>query len=212
MILTTVYDLSKDYNMMLDKNVIDCFEETQISQETIANIIDMYNLEQNDIEGDYDNFCSHSNKNDTSTVNETSSTLHSINKKFDDNGMSLRYTNKITPDKIQYTGKNSKAFQITPKKHDINNSMKKLNNNEIHSNDKLVNGRIRKTNLSVESDGNSKNSTDRIVGPNKKNFGIFTHNGAQNIECSPNREWPKNEYVHPIDTRTGGKSKKSISK
>jgi hypothetical protein len=174
MFLTNVYDLSKDYNMMLDKTVIDCFEETQISQTVLAEIINEYNLEQNDINADIDNFCSHSADNETSLVNDTSSTLHSTNKKFDDIGMSLRISKKALPDNTQYTGKNKivykKGFDELKNKSD-NDSMKKLNNNKIHTNDKLVNGRIRKTNLSVKNNGNSKDSTNRNVRPNKKNIG-----------------------------------------
>jgi hypothetical protein len=202
MILTSVYDLSKDYNMMLNKNVIDCFEENEISQETISDIINNYNLEQNNIDGDYDKFCFQSNDNETSTVNETSSTLQSIHKKLDDNSMSLRRSKKVLSDSTQYTGKDTKAFQIENKELECNkdnynkgnynkgnynkgnynkdnynkgnynkeNCKKKLNNNEIHCNDKIVNGGIRKTNLSVKNNGNSKDSTDRIVGSNQRNF------------------------------------------
>ena len=33
------YDLSKDYNMMLGKNLIDCFEEVPVPQETLAHLM-----------------------------------------------------------------------------------------------------------------------------------------------------------------------------
>ena len=47
MYYTTVYNLSSDYNMMLNKNIIDCFDETTISQTTLNDIIKNYNIDQN---------------------------------------------------------------------------------------------------------------------------------------------------------------------
>ena len=47
MFLTNVYDMSSSYNMMLNKNIIDCFDETTISQTTLNDIIKNYNIDQN---------------------------------------------------------------------------------------------------------------------------------------------------------------------
>ena len=47
MYFTTVYNLSSDYNMTINKNIIDCFDETTISQTTLNDIIKNYNIVQN---------------------------------------------------------------------------------------------------------------------------------------------------------------------
>lgn len=46
MYYTTVYNLSSDYKE-LNKNIIDCFDETTISQTTLNDIIKNYNIDQN---------------------------------------------------------------------------------------------------------------------------------------------------------------------
>ena len=43
MYTTTIYDLAKDCNMMLDKNLIDCFEEIPIESEQLEELIENYN-------------------------------------------------------------------------------------------------------------------------------------------------------------------------
>jgi len=45
MFLTNVYDMSSSYNMMLNKNIIDCFEEKQVDQTILTDIINNYNIE-----------------------------------------------------------------------------------------------------------------------------------------------------------------------
>ena len=47
MYFTTVYNLSSDYNIIINKNIIDCFDETTISQTTLNDIIKNYNIDQN---------------------------------------------------------------------------------------------------------------------------------------------------------------------
>jgi hypothetical protein len=39
MFITGTYNLAQDYNMMLDKSIIDCFEEVPVSQQTLAELI-----------------------------------------------------------------------------------------------------------------------------------------------------------------------------
>ena len=46
MYVTTVYDLAKDCNMMLDKSLIDCFEEIKIDSEQLDELVENYNQEQ----------------------------------------------------------------------------------------------------------------------------------------------------------------------
>lgn len=46
MYTTTIYDLAKDCNMMLDKTLIDCFEEIPIESEQLEELIENYNSDQ----------------------------------------------------------------------------------------------------------------------------------------------------------------------
>ena len=53
--INNIHDLSKDYNMMLDKTIIDCFEEIPISQTVLNNIIQNYNNIEQDNNTEQDN-------------------------------------------------------------------------------------------------------------------------------------------------------------
>jgi hypothetical protein len=150
MFLTTVYDLSKDYNMTLGKELIDCYDEVPISQEMLLQIIENYNLEQNNL----------SESVKTSTVNYISSTYQNQNHQLDE---------QVSSDDKTYNGRR----HINSKRN--NNlllfELEKLNKNKIHDMRNINNGRIRKTNLSIENNGDSKNPTDRVIGKCTKNFG-----------------------------------------
>lgn len=178
MFLTTVYDLSRDFNMMIDKNVVDCFEENQLSQEVLSEIINKYNLEQNDLRNDSDTYYDRDKEiecdNKTSIVNENS--LKQSNKYYNIQ-MSFHSSSNMIPDEIQYTGRDLINSEKNPssskQKTDFlgcnQNSKEKLNKNKVLHNDKLVNGKNRKPNLSGKKDGNSTHQTNRIVRGNKKN-------------------------------------------
>ena len=73
MYLTTVYDMSNSYNMMLNKNIIDCFEVEQIDQSILTDIINNYNIEDNEIK-------SKNNESKTESKNKTLSKLSSKNR------------------------------------------------------------------------------------------------------------------------------------
>ena len=65
MFLTNVYDMSSSYNMMLNKNIIECFEVEQTDQSILTNIIDNYNIE--DDEHKTNNKCKTVSKNKISS-------------------------------------------------------------------------------------------------------------------------------------------------
>lgn len=168
MFLTNVYDLSKDYNMMLNNNIIDCFEEVPISQEVIDDIIKDYNLEQNEM-----NECSskiNKRTKKTRTVNDDLSIPPNDLDNYQDNGLS---------DSKPYTGLNKinsrQLKPLTPNKkwygsgQGPNYKKEKLNKNEIQNTGKLFNGRIRIPNLSVENNGNSKDTTNRNIKKTQEN-------------------------------------------
>ena len=73
MFLTNVYDMSSSYNMMLNKNIIDCFEVEQIDQSILTDIINNYNIEDNEIK-------SKNNESKTESKNKTLSKLSSKNR------------------------------------------------------------------------------------------------------------------------------------
>lgn len=72
MFLTNVYDMSSSYNMMLNKNIIECFEVEQIDQSILTNIIDNYNIEDDEYKTN--------NKCKTDSKNKVSSKVSSKNK------------------------------------------------------------------------------------------------------------------------------------
>lgn len=143
MFLTNVYDLSKDYNMMLNNDIIDCFCEEPISQEDLSDIIKNYNLEQNEIT-ECSTKISHRERK-TRSVNDDESFTQNVE------------VNELSDNK-PYTSRNNNYY-----KKPNNNYLEKLNKNEIHKSDKLFNGRIRKPNLSVENNGDSKNPTNNVI-------------------------------------------------
>ena len=73
MFLTNVYDMSNNYNMMVNKNLIECFEVKQIDQSILTDIINNYNIEDNEIN-------SKNNKNNFESKNKTSFKLSSKNR------------------------------------------------------------------------------------------------------------------------------------
>lgn len=73
MFLTNVYDVSNNYNMMVNKNLIECFEVKQIDQSILTDIINNYNIEDNKIN-------SKNNKNNFESKNKTSFKLSSKNR------------------------------------------------------------------------------------------------------------------------------------
>ena len=73
MFLTNVYDMSNNYNMMVNKNLIECFEVNQIDQSILTDIINNYNIEDNEIN-------SKNNKNNFESKNKTSFKLSSKNR------------------------------------------------------------------------------------------------------------------------------------
>ena len=73
MFLTNVYDMSNNYNMMVNNNLIECFEVKQIDQSILTDIINNYNIEDNEIN-------SKNNKNNFESKNKTSFKLSSKNR------------------------------------------------------------------------------------------------------------------------------------
>ena len=74
MFLTTnVYDKSSSYNMMYNNNIIECFEVKQIEQSLLTDIINNYNIQDNEIK-------TKNNKNNVKSKNNTSSKLSSKNR------------------------------------------------------------------------------------------------------------------------------------
>lgn len=65
MFLTNVYDMSSSYNMMLNKNITDCFKEEQVDQSILTDIINNYNIE--DDEHKTNNKCKTDSKNKISS-------------------------------------------------------------------------------------------------------------------------------------------------
>ena len=41
MYITTIYDIKKDYNMMLDSSLVDCFQEIEMDQEVLSDMIEV---------------------------------------------------------------------------------------------------------------------------------------------------------------------------
>ena len=72
MFITNIYDASNSFNMMLNKNIIDCFEEKQVDQSILTDIINNYNIE--------DDKYKTNNKCKTDSKNKVSSKVSSKNK------------------------------------------------------------------------------------------------------------------------------------
>ena len=76
MFLTNVYDSNinnnNSYNMMLNNNIINCFEEKQIDQSILTDIINNYNIEDDEYKTN--------NKCKTDSKNKVSSKVSSKNK------------------------------------------------------------------------------------------------------------------------------------
>jgi len=72
MFLTNVYDMSSSYNMMLNKQIIDCFKEKQVDQSILTDIINNYNIEDDEYKTN--------NKCKTDSKNKVSSKVSSKNK------------------------------------------------------------------------------------------------------------------------------------
>jgi hypothetical protein len=66
MFITNIYDASNSFNMMLNKNIIDCFQVKQIDQSILTDIIDNYNIED-DENKTKNNKCNFESKNKTSS-------------------------------------------------------------------------------------------------------------------------------------------------
>ena len=75
MFLTNVYDMSSSYNMMLNKNIIECFEVEQTDQSILTDIINNYNIEDDEHKTNNNN-----NKCKTVSKNKISSKESSKNK------------------------------------------------------------------------------------------------------------------------------------
>ena len=76
MFLTNVYDMSSSYNMMLNKNIIECFEVEQTDQSILTDIINNYNIEDDEHKTNNNN----NNKCKTVSKNKISSKESSKNK------------------------------------------------------------------------------------------------------------------------------------
>ena len=76
MFLTNVYysniNNNNSYNMMLNNNIINCFEEKQIDQSILTDIINNYNIEDDEYKTN--------NKCKTDSKNKVSSKVSSKNK------------------------------------------------------------------------------------------------------------------------------------
>jgi len=73
MFLTNVYDISSSYNMLSNKNIIECFEVKQIEQSLLTDIINDYNIQDNENK-------TKNNKNNVKSKNDSSSKVSSKNR------------------------------------------------------------------------------------------------------------------------------------
>jgi hypothetical protein len=103
MYTTTIYDLAKDCNMMLDKNLIDCFEEIPIESEQLEELIENYNSDQT-----------------LTVINIVHNTKHNL---IEDNEDILKGTNNA-----KYLCNEKHIYANRLKKNN-----EKLNKNEIHN-------------------------------------------------------------------------------
>lgn len=145
MYVTTVYDLAKDCNMMLDKNLIDCFEEVKIDSEQLDELIENYNLEQQ-----------------LGIINTTRETSNDYTCDTLNNQLPEKISNKTNND--IYSNKNNYEKLNKNKIHNYlypNNEKKGKNSDKINS-------RNRRNDTSIERDENCENRTNRPSVKNKK--------------------------------------------
>jgi len=150
MYVTTVYDLAKDCNMMLDKSLIDCFEEITIDSEELEELVENYNQEQqlgiintsyqtNDI-----------NINNTLEYNILEDTLDNTLNNHQQNNYEKLNKNKI----------HNYLYHINEKEREYNGTTRQYRN--------TTNRRSGKNDSSIKRDEHFKNRTNRTVDGDKE--------------------------------------------
>ncbi len=155
MYVTTVYDLAKDCNMMLDKSLIDCFEEITIDSEQLEELIENYNHEQQ---------------------------LGIINTSYQTNDLNINNTleynmleYKILEDTLDNALNNHQQNNYEKlNKNKIHNYLYPINEKERENNDttrqcrNTTNRRTGKNDSSIKRDEHFKNRTNRHVDGDKE--------------------------------------------
>jgi hypothetical protein len=151
MYTTTIYDLAKDCNMMLDKNLIDCFEEIPIESEQLEELIENYNSDQT-----------------LTVINIVHNTKHNL---IENNQDILKGTNN---EKYIYNNK-IKKYNEKLNKNEIHNYVYHNNENEVENSKKQFNRngsypRSRKYDTPIERNENSSNRRNGTLKPTTRNI------------------------------------------
>jgi hypothetical protein len=165
MYTTTIYDLAKDCNMMLDKNLIDCFEEIPIESEQLEELIENYNSDQT-----------------LTVINIVHNTKHNLiennedilkgtnNEKYVYNNAKDLYNNTKDLYKNRFKKNNEKL-----NKNEIHNYVYHNNENEVENSKKQFNrnglySRSGKYDTQIERNKDSSNRRDRTLRPTTRNI------------------------------------------
>lgn len=149
MYTTTIYDLAKDCNMMLDKNLIDCFEEIPIESEQLEELIENYNSDQT-----------------LTVINISHNTKHNL---IEEDNQDI-YNNK----KDQYKNR-LKKYNEKLNKNKIHNYVYPNNENEMENSNNQFNTtgsyhRSRKYDTTIERNEDSSNRRNRTLKPTTRNI------------------------------------------
>ena len=145
MYTTTIYDLAKDCNMMLDKNLIDCFEEIPIESEQLEELIENYNSDQT-----------------LTVINIVHNTNHNLIENNEDN-IKDQYKNRI------------KKYNEKLNKNEIHNYVYHNNENEVEKSKKEFNRngsypRSRKYDTPIERNEDYSNRRNGTLKPTTRNI------------------------------------------
>ena len=158
MYTTTIYDLAKDCNMMLDKNLIDCFEEIPIESEQLEELIENYNSDQT-----------------LTVINIVHNTKHNL---IEDNEDILKGTNNakyICNNEKELYKNRFKKYNEKLNKNEIHNYVYHNNENEVENSKKQFNrngsySRSRKYDTPIERNEDLSNRRNRTLKPTTRSI------------------------------------------